>query len=53
MNLVEMSEGNRPVGRPRHGWRIIIKLILKKQDEWQNWIHPGLKSMECTYSVTI
>jgi hypothetical protein len=28
--LVGNPEGNRPLGRPRHGWENNIKLILQK-----------------------
>ena len=31
-------EGNRPLGRPRCRWRIILKGIFKKRDGGMEWI---------------
>jgi len=31
--LVRKPEGRRPLGRPRHRWRIILRWILRKWDE--------------------
>jgi hypothetical protein len=31
-------EGNRPLGRPRYIWRIILKRIFKKRDGGMEWI---------------
>jgi len=28
--LVGKSEGKRPLGRPRHRWRVILKCVFKK-----------------------
>jgi hypothetical protein len=36
--LVGRSEGRRPLGRPRHRWRIILKRIFKKWDGGMDWI---------------
>jgi hypothetical protein len=30
--LVEQPEGKRPLERPRHRWRIILKWIFRKLD---------------------
>ena len=45
--LVGKPEGMRPLGRPRHGWRIILRLIFRKWDvkAWTGsiwlWIRTG------------
>jgi hypothetical protein len=36
--LVGRPEGRRPLGRPRHRWRIILKWILKTWDGGMYWI---------------
>jgi hypothetical protein len=43
--LVRKPEGKRPLGRPRHRGRVILRLILKKYSEnvWTGfmWVRVG------------
>jgi len=36
--LVGNSEGKRPLGTPRHRWRILLKWIFRKWDRGRDWI---------------
>jgi hypothetical protein len=36
---LKTCEGKRPLGISRHKWKIMLKLILKKQFEGVDWIH--------------
>jgi hypothetical protein len=36
--LVGKTEGNRPLGRPRRRWRIILRWIFRKWDMDMDWI---------------
>jgi len=49
--LVGRPEGKRPLGRPRHRWRVILKWIFKKWDveAWTGfiWFRTGTESCEC------
>ena len=36
--LVEIPEGRRPLGRPRHRWKDIIKMNLEEVGSGMDWI---------------
>jgi hypothetical protein len=42
--LVWKLVGKRPLGKPRHGWRIALKRILKKHVErtWTGFFWPTI-----------
>jgi hypothetical protein len=44
-NLVGTTEGNRQTWKPKSKWKIILKLIIKKQDVVGDWIHV-IQNME-------
>jgi hypothetical protein len=37
--VVGITEGKKPLARPRSTWGIILKWSLKKQNESGDWIH--------------
>jgi hypothetical protein len=54
MSLVGKSEGNSPLGRPRHRLENNNKIDLKeKRMSGKDCIHPERMSMEYISSVTI
>jgi hypothetical protein len=39
--LVGSHDRNRPLGRRKHRWEVILKCSFKKWDGYIEWIHPA------------
>jgi len=39
--LVWSHDRNRPLGRRKHRWEVILKYIFKKWNRDTEWIHPA------------
>jgi hypothetical protein len=52
--LVSKHEGKRPLGRPRHRWKYIIRLDLREIGwEGVNWMHLAQDRDQCQALVNM